>query len=236
MEYNKKNIVILTGAGISKESGIPTFRDSIDGLWYNYKIEDVATHNAWEKNPKLVLDFFNERRRQLEYVEPNEGHKQLVLLEDKYNVNVVTQNVDNLHEKAGSKNILHIHGILTQAISSENSKDIIDISFGDINIGDLFNNKHQLRPNVVLFGENVYDLSIAKKMHKNADILIIIGTSLVVEPVASLIRYSKQNIPIYVVNPETQNFGSKTKNITHIQKNATEGVKEVVEILMNSIE
>lgn len=196
-----KKIVVLTGAGVSKESGIETFRDSKDSLWNNYKIEDVATIEAWGKNPELVLDFYNQRRRQLGEVEPNEAHKLLAKLQEKYHIDIVTQNIDNLHERAGSKNILHLHGELTKAKSEKNSSHIVDIEYGDIKMGELCPEGHQMRPLVVWFGEAVPGLQKAADMIYDADILIIIGTSFTVYPAASLMTYAKILTPIYLVDP-----------------------------------
>ena len=151
---NKKKVVVLTGAGISAESGISTFRDS-DGLWEQYRMEDVATYDAYLRNPELVLNFYNERRRQLFAVKPNDGHRQLVRLEEKYDVHIITQNIDNLHEQAGSTNVLHLHGLLTQARSDRNDNLIIDIGDRDIHLGDKAPDGAQLRPHIVWFGEAV---------------------------------------------------------------------------------
>lgn len=227
----KKTITILTGAGISQESGISTFRDS-NGLWENHKVEDVASPKGWLENPQLVLDFYNQRRRQLMEVEPNEGHKQLVRLEEKYIVNIVTQNVDNLHERAGSKRILHLHGQLTQAKSSGNDV-AIDIGYEDIKLGDLCIEGFQMRPNIVWFGESVPMISTAEGLSYDADIFIIIGTSLAVYPAANLVNFTGTKTQIYIIDPnDTPDIPFKKGFVTKIKKNATEGVKEIVDKLM----
>lgn len=196
-----KRITILTGAGVSKESGIETFRDSKDSLWNNHKIEDVATIEAWHKNPELVLDFYNQRRKQLETVEPNDAHKLIAKLEEKFHVDIITQNIDNLHERAGSKNILHLHGELTKAKSSGSDSETKDIGYGDIKIGDICSQGFQLRPMVIWFGESVPGLQRAADLVYDADIVIVIGTSFTVYPAASLMTYAKSNTPIYIIDP-----------------------------------
>jgi len=170
-----KNIVVFTGAGISAESGLGTFRDS-NGLWDNYKIEEVATPQAFKSNPALVLEFYNIRRRQLLKASPNIAHKSLNKLEEKYNLNVITQNIDDLHERSGTKNVLHLHGKLTESKSTFNN-EIYEINGSELNIGHTCQNGKQLRPNVVWFGEDVPNMEIAIELVKNADIFIVIGTS-----------------------------------------------------------
>lgn len=229
----KKIITILTGAGISKESGIETFRDS-NGLWNNYNVDDVATPRGWLANPELVLQFYNERRRQIKEAEPNEAHKQLVRLEDKFDVNIVTQNIDDLHERAGSKKILHIHGEIVKAKSSSGNEDMIThIGYEDIKIGDLCEQGFQMRPHVVWFGESVPMLPTAEGLAFDSDIFIIIGTSLAVYPAAGLARFTHSNVPIFIVDPGEINFVGRGQVVTHIKKNATEGVKELVEKLLS---
>lgn len=230
----KKKIVILTGAGISAESGISTFRDS-DGLWENHKIEDVATFAGWKKNRKLVLDFYNERRRLLPTVKPNDGHLELVRLEEKYDVTIITQNVDDLHERAGSTNIIHLHGELTKAQSTVDSSIIIDIGYNDILDGDKCEKESQLRPFIVWFGESVPNLTKAIEETKKADIFIVIGTSLQVYPAASLIDYvplSENNIdynPTYLIDP---NHVLTYSYVNVIKENGSTGVKKLVDKLM----
>lgn len=224
-----KKIVVLTGAGISAESGISTFRDA-NGLWENHDIMEVASIDGWHKNPSLVLEFYNQRRRQLKEVSPNAAHHFLKYLEVDFEVVVVTQNVDDLHEKAGNKNIIHLHGELLKA-RSENNEELIYDWHEDINLGDLADDGSQLRPHIVWFGEMVPLLENAAKEVESADILLIIGTSLQVYPAASLIHYLKDDRPIYLIDPNEMNLGFNLPNLIHIQKKATEGVKELDEIL-----
>ncbi len=196
----KKKLVVLSGAGISAESGIKTFRDS-DGLWEGHNVLDVATPEGWFKNPELVLDFYNQRRKQLHEVLPNEGHLILAELEADFDVHIITQNVDNLHEKAGSSNVLHLHGELLKVRSTKDKNYILDWEI-DLVLGDLDTNKNQLRPHIVWFGEDVPALDNAIHLVKKADILIIIGTSLQVYPAASLMNFANQNIPVYYIDPK----------------------------------
>lgn len=226
-----KKIVILTGAGISKESGISTFRDS-DGLWKNHSIDDVATPKGWLMNPELVLEFYNERRRQLKDVEPNEAHKQLVRLEEQFDVHVVTQNVDNLHERAGSKNVLHLHGELTKAKSSGNDDYVRDIGYEDIKIGDVCDQGFQMRPQVVWFNESVPNIIQAEALAMKADIFIVIGTSLQVYPAAGLHNLTSWGTPVYLIDPNEMKIFAKGKYVTVIKKPATEGVTELVNQLL----
>ena len=227
-----KTITILTGAGISQESGIKTFRDS-NGLWENHNVEDVASPKGWLNNPELVLEFYNQRRRQLAEVEPNEAHKQLVRLEEKYLVNIITQNVDDLHERAGSKRILHLHGKLTEARSSGNEKTVKDIGYEDIKIGDLCEEGFQMRPNIVWFGESVPMIMTAEGLAYDADIFIIIGTSLAVYPAAGLSRMTHLNVPIYIIDPNDVTAPTRGNPVTIIKKSATEGVTELVNKLLS---
>ncbi len=225
-----KNIVVLTGAGISAESGISTFRDS-NGLWENYRIEDVANYDSFEKNEELVTKFYNERRRQLTSVEPNEGHKQLTRLEEKYNVTIVTQNVDDLHERAGSKHIIHLHGELTKACSRYDKDEVYEIGYHDITPFDKDKRGMMLRPFIVWFGEPVPEIDNAIKVCEKADILIVIGTSLVVYPAAGLMNYTKQGCKKYLIDPNKPD--ANLKGINFIQQKASIGVKTVVEELLN---
>lgn len=195
-----KKIVVLTGAGVSQESGIQTFRDSSESLWNNYKIEDVATIDAWKKNRELVLDFYNQRRSQLKEVEPNEAHLSISRLQEVFDVELITQNVDNLHERAGSNKVLHLHGELTKVRSSLDEKLVYDW-YDDCNIGDKCEKGSQLRPDIVWFGEDVPKLSEAADLVCDADIVIVIGTSFTVYPAASLMEYSKSDTEIYIVDP-----------------------------------
>ena len=226
-----KKLAILTGAGISQESGIKTFRDS-NGLWENHKVEDVASPEGWRKNPELVLEFYNQRRRQLAEVEPNEAHKLLVKLEEKYDVYIITQNVDDLHERAGSKKVLHLHGQLNLARSTGNSKLIKDIGYNDIKLGDKCEEGHQLRPHIVWFGEGVPNMFTAEDLAYNADIFVIIGTSMVVYPAAGLIMFTDKDTPLYVIDPNEISLKGRDDKATFIKKKATEGVKELYDILM----
>lgn len=227
----KKKITILTGAGISTESGVKTFRDS-GGLWETHKVEDVASPEGWAANPELVLEFYNQRRRQLAEVEPNEAHKLLVKLEEKYDVSIVTQNVDDLHERAGSSQVLHLHGELTKARSSGEG-DVKHIGYSDINIGDKCEKGHQMRPHIVWFGESVPMMPTADGLAYDADIFVIIGTSLVVYPAAGLIKWTHLKTPIYVVDPNDVPLIGRKETTTFIKKPATEGVKELIEKLLN---
>ena len=225
----KKKVVVLTGAGISAESGISTFRDS-DGLWEQYRVEDVATYDAYLRNPELVLNFYNERRRQLFQVKPNEGHRQLVRLEEKYDVYIVTQNIDNLHEQAGSTNVLHLHGLLTQARSDRDDNLIVDIGDRDIHIGDKAPDGAQLRPHIVWFGEAVPNIEPAAALCEQADYFIVVGTSMNVYPAAGLIHYVPRTSPCYLVDPKAVPI---SRPITIFQEKAGTGVKKVVDELMS---
>lgn len=220
----KKHIVVLTGAGMSAESGIATFRGS-DGLWENHRVEDVASPEGWNKDQKLVLEFYNQRRRQMGEVEPNDGHKGLVDLEEDFNVSIITQNIDDLHERAGSKNIWHLHGEITKARSTLDPTLVYDIQYQDINPGDRCEKDSQLRPHIVWFGEMVPMLETAAKLTSTADILVIIGTSMAVYPAASLYRYAPKFAPVYIIDPNIPDV--YIPNLTKIQKGASEGVKEL---------
>ncbi|MBR6899961.1 MAG: NAD-dependent deacylase [Bacteroidales bacterium] len=225
---NKKKVVVLTGAGISAESGISTFRDS-DGLWEQYRVEDVATYDAYLRNPELVLNFYNERRRQLFAVKPNDGHRQLVRLEEKYDVHIITQNIDNLHEQAGSTNVLHLHGLLTQARSDRNDNLIIDIGDRDIHLGDKAPDGAQLRPHIVWFGEAVPNIEPAAELCEKADYFVVVGTSMNVYPAAGLIHYVPRTSPCYLVDPKAVPI---SRPITIFQEKAGTGVKKVVDELL----
>ncbi len=222
-----KNIVAFTGAGISAESGLGTFRDS-EGLWEKYKIEDVATPEAFQRNPKLVLDFYNIRRRQLLDSSPNEAHFALNKLDKKFNLDIITQNVDNLHEASGSSKVLHLHGNLMEARSTIDDSVYI-LTKSDLNIGDKCDKGGQLRPNVVWFGENVPNMSIAIKKVMYADIFLIIGTSLNVYPAASLIDYALNSKRIIIIDPNAKS----RKGVEVIRKKASVGVPQVVENILS---
>ncbi len=232
----KQKIAVLTGAGVSAESGISTFRDA-NGLWDNYNVEDVATLEGWNRNPALVLDFYNQRRRQLATVKPNAAHLAIASLEDNYDVTVITQNIDNLHERAGSTRIIHLHGELTK-VRPENrynerngfSEDMVfDIGYGDINLGDTSVDGIQLRPHIVWFGEAVPKIEQAIDVVEAADILLIVGTSLQVYPAAGLYAYAKASTPIYIIDPK--DVPVRDGRITHIKSVATVGMEKFIEII-----
>lgn len=224
-----KNIVVLTGAGISAESGISTFRDS-DGLWEHYRVEDVATHEAYVRNPKLVLDFYNERRRQLFAVKPNEAHRQLKRLEEAYRVDIITQNIDNLHEQAGSTHVLHLHGELTKARSDRDDNLVIEIGNRDIHLGDRAPDGAQLRPHIVWFGEAVPNIEPASQLCEKADIFIVVGTSMNVYPAAGLIHYVPRTAACYLVDPKAV---SVSRPVVTFAEKATTGVKKLVDKLLS---
>ena len=226
-----KRIVVLSGAGMSAESGISTFRDS-NGLWRNHKIEEVASPIAWANNPEMVLEFYNLRRKQLFEVEPNAGHKALVNLEKKYDLKIITQNVDDLHERAGSSNVIHLHGELKKARSTIDENLVYNLKHWELKMGDVCEKGSQLRPHIVWFGEAVPMISKAMEICSTADILIVIGTSMVVYPAASLIHYVKPNIPKYYIDPKAFEVQGVT-NLNVIRKNACEGVPQLVNNLMN---
>jgi len=227
----RKKIVILTGAGISAESGIKTFRDN-DGLWEGHDVMEVASPQGFANNPALVLDFYNQRRKQLLEVIPNKAHKSLVALEQYFEVAIITQNVDDLHERAGSSNILHLHGELLKARSTRNEGDVC-IWHKDLNLGDLCIEGHQLRPHIVWFGEQVPLLEKAIAITKNANILIIIGTSMQVYPAASLIDFIRPNTPIYFIDPKPSVAAKQYTNLTIVDQSAVEGVPIVVADLID---
>ena len=229
---SKRKIVVLTGAGVSAESGINTFRDA-GGLWEGHDVMDVASPEGWRKNKELVLDFYNQRRAQLLEVEPNAAHKALVELEKKYEVTIVTQNVDDLHERAGSSNIIHLHGELTKVRSTGKYDTILDWR-KDCNIGDLCKDGHQLRPHIVWFGEAVPMLEKAAIAVHDAHIIIIIGTSMQVYPAAGLVGYAQPNTTIIYIDPKPSiNYElEKSKNLVTITNVATVGVRHVVTELM----
>ena len=224
-----KKVVVLTGAGISAESGISTFRDS-DGLWEQYRVEDVATYDAYVRNPELVLNFYNERRRQLFSVKPNEGHRQLVRLEEYFDVQIVTQNIDNLHEQAGSTNVLHLHGELTKARSDRDDNLIIDIGDRDIHLGDKAPDGAQLRPHIVWFGEAVPNIESAAALCERCDYFVVIGTSMNVYPAAGLIHYVPRDSRCWLVDPKAVPV---SREITIVKEKAGTGVKKVVDELIS---
>lgn len=229
----KKKLVVLTGAGISAESGIKTFRDA-DGLWEGHNVMDVATPEGWNRNPELVLDFYNQRRKQLHEVQPNLGHQILAELGNDFDVTIITQNVDNLHEKAGSSNVLHLHGELLKVRSTKNHNYILDWET-DLNSGDVDDKGHQLRPHIVWFGEEVPALEQAVSIVEKADILVIIGTSLQVYPAAGLIEFANSEIPIYYIDPKPASMPNLWNPVEIIPMNATEGVAVLQQRLFNLI-
>ncbi len=222
--------MVLTGAGVSAESGLKTFRDS-NGLWRTYRFEEVASPVAWNRNPHLVLEFYNIRRKQLLEVGPNPAHLALVKLEDKYNVQIVTQNVDDLHERAGSKNIMHIHGELRKARSTADASLIYDIEGWELNWGDKCEKGSQLRPHVVWFGEPVDMIARATDITRFADIVIVIGTSLAVYPAAGLIWDVPDDVPKYYIDPKAKHIHG-ISNMNPIMGKAAEQVPKLVEELL----
>jgi NAD-dependent deacetylase len=224
-----KHIVILTGSGMSAESGIKTFRDN-GGLWETYDVMEVASIDGWLKNKELVLRFYNERRHQLESAKPNTGHIGLASLEKNFKVTIITQNVDNLHERAGSTEIIHLHGELTKVRSCKDPNYIIDIGYKDINIGDTCPKGGQLRPHIVWFGEAVPAMEQAIEICAKADIFVVIGTSLTVYPANGLVDYAPQKAPLHIINPKPSNMSFR-KNMDIIQEGAEKGV----EILINKL-
>jgi len=225
-----KKIVVLTGAGISAESGIRTFRAS-DGLWEEHRIEDVATFDAWQRNPALVLDFYNKRRKQLYEVQPNAAHLALAELESKFDVSIITQNVDDLHEQAGSQNVLHLHGELKKVRSTIDDDLIYELEGWELKQGDLCEKGAQLRPHIVWFGEAVPMIEKAMELSAEADIFIVIGTSLNVYPAAGLVYYIKPATPVYLVDPQAEML-SGVKNLTVIHELAGTGVPALVKKLL----
>jgi NAD-dependent deacetylase len=226
-----KHVVILTGAGISAESGLQTFRDA-DGLWEGHDVMEVATPEGFANNPTLVLEFYNQRRKQLLKVEPNAAHKALVYLEEKFKVSIVTQNVDDLHERAGSTAVLHLHGELLKARSMVTENEIIPWT-KDIVPGDVCKKGYQMRPHIVWFGEAVPLLDQAVEITRKADILIIIGTSMQVYPAASLIDFVAHNVPIYFIDPKPSISEHNRKNLTILTATAVVGVPRLVKVLLN---
>ena len=224
-----KKLVILTGAGMSAESGIKTFRDS-GGLWEQYKVEEVASIEGWYRNPDLVQKFYNERRRQLENAVPNAGHTGLVELEKLFDIQIITQNVDDLHERAGSKKVLHLHGLLTQARSIKDPGRIIDIGYRDILHGEKASDGSPLRPNIVWFGEAVPAMETAADIASQADIFAVIGTSLNVYPAAGLIHYVPARISVFLIDPKPVTVYTNHK-VDYITEGAGKGVAILTEKL-----
>ena len=221
----KKKLIVLSGAGMSQESGLKTFRD-MGGLWEQYDVTEVASPEAWQRNPELVLRFYNERRRQLWEAKPNAGHFGIAELEKDFDVEVITQNVDDLHEQAGSTKILHLHGELRKARSTFDPDLVYTLDHWELNLGDKCEKGSQLRPHIVWFGEPVPNMHKALSVVQKAEILVVIGTSLVVYPAASLVNYIRSEIPIFVVDPGSPRIFQK--NVVYIQKKAGDGVKILI--------
>lgn len=235
----KKKLVFLTGAGMSVESGFKTFRGA-DGLWENYPVQQVATHEGWEADPVLVNNFYNGLRKKLYAAQPNEGHRIVASLQKEFDVTVVTQNVDNLHEKAGSEKVIHLHGELTKVCSSRDQFDeryVRELSEDDceVSVGEKAGDGSLLRPFIVFFGESVPMISAAADITSEADVFVIIGTSLNVYPAAGLLHYVRPGVPVYLIDPEDVAAGGRY-NIRHIQKGASEGMKELRKILLDGLQ
>ncbi|AFK05187.1 NAD-dependent deacetylase [Emticicia oligotrophica DSM 17448] len=227
----KKKLVVLSGAGISAESGIKTFRDT-GGLWENHSIEEVATPEGWRKNPQLVLDFYNARRAQAAEAQPNAGHITLANLEAYFDVHIITQNVDSLHEKGGSSKVLHLHGELSKVRSVKNDKLIYDIGGKAIQLGDLAEDGGQLRPHIVWFGEMVPMIEPAAELCMEADIFIVVGTSLQVYPAAGLIGYVDESAPKFIIDPNKPDVSALYQNINFINETAAIGLPKLAQKLI----
>ncbi len=227
----KKRLVVLSGAGMSQESGLRTFRD-MGGLWEEYEITDVATPEAWVRNPELVNTFYNDRRKQLFECDPNGAHQGLADLEDDYNVHIITQNVDDLHERAGSNKVLHLHGELKKVRSTRYPNLIYELDGWELKMGDKCEKGSQLRPHIVWFGEEVPAMVDAISIIEQADILVVVGTSLNVYPAAGLVNYAREGVPIYVIDPERPPV--YLDDVFFIEEKATSGVSKLKEFLTNS--
>jgi NAD-dependent deacetylase len=228
----RKKFVILTGAGISAESGIRTFRE-MGGLWEEYDIMEVASYEGWEQNPELVLNFYNERRRQLKDVKSNQGHIALAEAEKHFDVHIITQNVDNLHERAGSTKIIHLHGELTKVESTTDPSLVHDIGYTDLNLGDKCQKGSQLRPHIVWFGEGVPNMVDAIQLTRQAEIFAVVGTSLNVYPAAGLLDYVPLSTPVYLIDPNDVTVQSRHK-VHYIRERASVGVGKMLELLTRS--
>ena len=226
-----KKIVVLTGAGISAESGLKTFRDS-DGLWEGYNVEDVATPEAWRRNPALVQDFYNERRKSVLEAKPNAAHFALAKLEEKYDVTIITQNIDDLHERGGSTKVVHLHGIITRSQSNINPNLTYPIDGWEIKMGDLCELGSQLRAHVVWFGEDVPMITTAAQICSKAELFILVGSSLAVYPAAGLVNYVRPDVPKYIVDPNIPHL-SRQDHFIKIEEKATVGVPLLISELMN---
>jgi NAD-dependent deacetylase len=229
----KKKLVVFSGAGMSQESGLRTFRE-MGGLWEEYDVEDVASINGWYRNPELVLEFYNQRRKQLLTAEPNKGHYEIAKLEEWYDVHVITQNVDDLHERAGSTKVLHLHGELTKVRSTYDSELVYTLDGWELKMGDLCEKGSQLRPHIVWFGEAVPELYNAIPIVEEADILVVVGTSLAVYPAASLVNYAKPDIPVYVIDPHRPSVVND--NVNFIEEKAGKGLEILTEKITKVIE
>ncbi len=227
-----KTLVVLSGAGISSESGCNTFRDN-NGLWRKYRVEEVASPYAWERDASLVLDFYNERRKKLFEVNPNAGHLALVKLEEKFNVIVITQNVDDLHERAGSSNVVHLHGELKKARSTVDPSLIYTLDHWELKLGDRCEKGSQLRPHIVWFGEPVPMIETAIEMASKADLFLVVGTSMAVYPAAGLIGYVKKDVPKFYVDPNANNLPG-IENLQIIKEKAGTGLPRLVDNLLKS--
>ena len=228
----KKHIVVLTGAGISAESGLKTFRDG-DGLWNGYNVYDVATPGAWKKNPKMVLDFYNDRRRDVLNAQPNAAHIGLATLEKDFEVTIITQNIDDLHERAGSTKIVHLHGEIFK-VRSELDETLIYPTRVDIGLGDLATDGAQLRPCIVWFEEPVPMIEKAMELVQDCDFFVVVGTSLQVYPAASLLYYTAPNLPVIIIDKKIPEI-NKSSNIIKIEKPATEGVGDLQSLLQSQL-
>ena len=226
-------IVVLSGAGVSAESGLKTFRDS-DGLWEGHSIEDVATPQGWQRDRELVLDFYNQRRKDAQHALPNDGHRALADLEKHFDVQIITQNVDNLHERAGSSKVLHLHGELFKVRSTRHEDLVYDLDGWELKTGDLCAKGHQLRPHIVWFGEAVPLIEPAAELASQADIFIVVGTSLVVYPAAGLVDYVPNSVPIYVIDPHKPDVRAR-KNMVFIEQKATVGLRELANKLITGL-
>ncbi len=224
-----QNLVVLSGAGMSAESGIPTFRD-MGGIWEQYDVTQVASPEAWRVNPELVLEFYNQRRKKLFESEPNNGHLILAELEQWYNVQIITQNVDDLHERAGSTQILHLHGELKKARSTAYPNLVYELNHWELKLGDVCEKGYQLRPHIVWFGEAVEAIGQAQTMVSTADILVVVGTSLNVYPAAGLVHYVRKGVPVFVVDPAKPLLGNNS-NVTYITEKASTGLMKLKELL-----
>lgn len=234
----RKKIAVLTGAGVSAESGLTTYRDN-GGLWDNYDPMEVASVEGWQRNRGLVLDFYNHQRAKLREVRPNDAHRAIAALEDGYDVTVITQNVDNLHERAGSTKVIHLHGEVTKVRpetgvydSTYSEAEVFDVGFDEVKLGDKAPNGSQLRPHIVFFGEAVPKIERAMDVVGEADILLIVGTSMQVYPAAGLYRYASHGTPIYVIDPAEMPL--RDSRITHIREVASTGMQKFIEILQKS--